>query len=226
MFLHDCADRDPERLKFALEYLHMAVQMMSDTGSRYMWILFNKQDLLPPSERDTIVNDLRKRYESEIAQYRDKHIIKVMDTPGLSAVTGDQLDVVMDEIIGTLSNEKKPSRSNPPPTNPDLNKGPSDEELREQIRRANAISEEPNGFWESFLHGDLPAWDHFTHLRAGFFVMFDCFAKGCNIFQCSDGFMDHLARLRAKNPERFRNTAHRSVHLGTLQRDSKTNNSR
>lgn len=208
-FVHSCTDN--ERLDESIQYLHQLIGWMDEFCCPNLLILLNKQDLLPPAERETIVSGLRQRFEAEIAQYGDKHTIKVMDTPGLSGRTGAQLDVIMDEVVTVIQGDKKkkPTPSTAPPKNPELEKGPSDEELRERIKKANATSDSPDEFWKSFLSGDLEAWDHHTHLRAGFFVIHDCFARGRNIFECADEFIAHLTRLREKKPDRFRNTAHR-----------------
>lgn len=207
-FIHSVTD--DERLDESIEHLHQAIAWMDEFCCPDLLILLNKQDLLPPAERDTIVNKLRQRFEAEIAQYRGKLNVKVLDTPGLSAKTGEQLDVIMEEVSNIIQGDKK-KKSTPSsaPKKVDLEKGPSDEELLERVQKANATSDTPDAFWKAFLSGDLDSWDHYTHLRAGFFVIHDSFARGRNIFECADEFIAHLSRLRAKKPERFRNTAHR-----------------
>ena len=92
-----------------------------------------------------------------------------------------------------------------------MEKGPNEEELIERIRKANTDRLNAQNFWESFMDGSLSSWDHYTHLRAGYFVMHDCFSRGLGLLECANEFMAHLNRLREGNPERFRNTAHKYV---------------
>ena len=214
IFIHDCAD---DRLEESIQHLHEACGWMSEYGCTHMWVLFNKQDLLPPAEAKSIVDKLREQYESQVYLYRRQGLqIKVMDTPGLSGRTGEGLVEVMNEIVGTLNKEKKPTPAPTQPKKPVL-EGPTEQELFERIEKANQVSPSPDEFWRSFLAGDLPAWDHYSHLRAGFFVMYDCFARGCNVFECADEFLAHLKRLRNAQPERFRNTAHRYGEMMLLR---------
>ncbi|KAK7420520.1 hypothetical protein QQX98_002718 [Neonectria punicea] len=211
VFLHDCTD--PERLDYSIEQLHTAARWMSEFGCRHMWILFNKQDLLPPSQRDSIVSGLRSRFESELSQYQDKHCIKIMDTPGLSAASGAQLDSVMKKIRQTLRQVPEPAQETTKVQVKELEQGPSEQELVEQINKASAESTEPDQFWEDFVQGNLDSWDHYAHLRAGYFVMFEGLSRGSTLLDCASLFLSRLKDLRLQNPDKFRNTAHRTMTI-------------
>ncbi|KAF4979428.1 hypothetical protein FZEAL_4371 [Fusarium zealandicum] len=213
IFIQDCNDRDPGRVDFSMEYLRMGLEWMSEFGCQHMFILFNKQDLLPPTERDAMVQELRLRVESEITQHPEKHSVKILDYPGLCATSGQQLRSAMDEIRHTLQQIKKPTQPDPKARIAELEKGPSEEELVQRVEKAIVESVDTYGFWGSFMDGSLASWDHYAHLRAGFFVMHDCFAKGSGLLECADEFMAHLDRLRQGNPERFRNTAHKTMTI-------------
>ncbi|KAH7243654.1 ADP-ribosylation factor family-domain-containing protein [Fusarium redolens] len=215
IFIQSCTDTDPDRIEFSLEYLRMGMEMMLEYEAKHMFIIFNKQDLLSEEERPKVVKDLKSRIEAEIKPYANKLDIKILDYPGLSALWGGQVHKVMDEIRKTLK-PKKPAKD----TKAEIEqreKGPSEEELRNRVRTANAESADAKTFWESFLDGSLEEWDHYTHLRAGFFVMHDSFSKGFGLLECADEFMKHLNRLREGNPERFRNTAHKTMTIFWLQ---------
>ncbi|KAF5624013.1 ubiquitin thiolesterase L3 [Fusarium tjaetaba] len=211
IFIQSCTDTDSERVEFSLEYLRMGLNMMLEYEAKHMFIIFNKQDLLSEEERPKIVKDLRDKIEAEIKPYADKLDIKILDTPGLSALGGCQVHNVMDEIRKTL---KPKNAAKDTKAEIELReKGPGEEELLNKIRTANAQSADANTFWESFLDGSLEAWDHYTHLRAGFFIIHDCFGKGVGLLECADDFMKHLNRLREIKPERFRNTAHKTMTI-------------
>ncbi|KAF9781072.1 hypothetical protein IL306_014112 [Fusarium sp. DS 682] len=211
IFIQNCTDTDPDRVEFSFEYLRMGMEMMLEFEAKHMFIIFNKQDLLSPEERPKVVKDLKAKIEAEIRPYADKLDIKILDSPGLSALWGCQVHKVMEDIRKTLTPKKATGDTKTEIEK--LEKGPSEEELVNRIRTANAESVDAKTFWESFLDGSLEEWDHYTHLRAGFFVMHDCFAKGLGLLQCADEFMRHLNRLREGNPERFRNTAHKTMTI-------------
>lgn len=207
LFVHDCTD--PDRLDYSLEQLHAGAQWMVDAGCRYMWVLFNKQDLLPPGERDSIVNGLRARFESELSPYKHSFCAKIMDTPGLSAATGEQLDEAMRDVRETLQKIPKRPAQKKQDEVAKAEQGPSEQELIERIKMLSAESLGPDEFWQAFVKGELEAWDHYNHLRAGYFVMFEGMSRRASLLECAGHFLDYLATLREKNPERFRNTAHR-----------------
>jgi ubiquitin carboxyl-terminal hydrolase L3 len=94
-----------------------------------------------------------------------------------------------------------------------LDQGPSEQELVERIKALNAASLGPDKFWGSFVRGELDSWDHYSHLRAGYFVMFEGMSRNASLLDCASHFLDYLKELREKNPERFRNTAHRYAYF-------------
>ncbi|RGP80536.1 ADP-ribosylation factor 6 [Fusarium longipes] len=211
IFIQSCEDLDPDRIEFSLEYLRMAMEMMESFGAKNMFILFNKQDHLSPEEAAKVVKDLRSQIEKEIKPYENKLDIRILDYPGLSALHGTQLHPVMEEISTALK-PAKPTK-NIKAEIEQKEKGPSEEELVNRVRQENARSTDAQTFWKAFMDGSLESWDHYTHLRAGFFVMHDCFARGLSLLECADEFMAHLNRLREGNPERFRNTAHKTMTI-------------
>ncbi|KAF4998271.1 hypothetical protein FGRMN_3320 [Fusarium graminum] len=211
IFIQSCDDVDPDRIEFSMEYLRMGMQMMAEFEAKQMFILFNKQDLLSPDEREEAIKNLQSRVQREIKPYTEKLEIKILGAPGLSALNGTQLHQVMDEIRQTLQPKKTVQD-----TKAEIQKrekGPDQDELIKIIRKANAESVEAQTFWTSFMNGSLLSWDHYTHLRAGFFVMHDGFSQGLGLLACADAFMAHLNRLREGNPDRFRNTAHKTMTI-------------
>ncbi|KAH7134614.1 hypothetical protein B0J13DRAFT_641189 [Dactylonectria estremocensis] len=208
VFLHDCSDA--ERLEDSIEQLRMALRWMSELGCRHMWILLNKQDLLPASERQSIVDGIRSRFESEVSTYRDNHRIMVVDLPGLSAASGAQLDVVVKEIRDTL---KQTSQKTTYAQVEEPERATDEKDLVERVKQANAQADDPDHFWESFVQGDLESWDHYAHLRAGYFVLFEGLSKGSSLLDCAGDFLGRLKELRQKNPSKFRNTAHRTMTI-------------
>ncbi|UZP46560.1 hypothetical protein NXS19_014372 [Fusarium pseudograminearum] len=211
IFIQSCEDLHPDRIEFSMEYLRMAMEMMESFEAKNLFILFNKQDLLSPEDAANAVRDLKSQIEKEIKPYKNKLDIRILDYPGLSALNGTHLHAAMEEIRMAL----KPAKPTPN-VKAEIEqkvKGPSEDELINRIRQENATSVDAQTFWKRFLDGSLESWDHYTHLRAGFFVLRDCFARGVGLLECADEFMTHLNRLREGNPERFRNTAHRTMTI-------------
>ncbi|RGP60969.1 ADP-ribosylation factor 6 [Fusarium sporotrichioides] len=211
IFIQSCEDLDPDRVEFSFEYLRMAMGMMESFEAKNMFILFNKHDHLSPEEAAKVVKELKSQIEKEIKPYENKLDVRILDYPGLSALHGTQLHAAMEEIRTTLK-PAKPTQ-NVKAEIEQREKGPSEDELVNRIKQGNATSVDAQTFWKGFLDGSLDSWDHYTHLRAGFFVIRDCFARGLGLLDSADEFMAHLNRLREGNPERFRNTAHRTMTI-------------
>lgn len=209
IFIQSCDDLCPDRIEYSLEYLRMSISMMESFEAKNMFILFNKQDHLSPEEAAEVIKGLKSQIEKEIEPYKNKLGIRILDYPGFSALHGTQLHPAMEEIRKALK-PAKPAQ-NAKAEIEQREKGPSEEELVNRIRQLNAKSANAQMFWKAFIDGSLESWDHYTHLRAGFFVMHDCFARGLGLLETADEFMAHLNRLREGNPERFRNTAHKYV---------------
>ncbi|KAF7549731.1 hypothetical protein G7Z17_g6186 [Cylindrodendrum hubeiense] len=213
VFLHDCHDQDSERIDYSIEQLHATMGFMAELGCRYLWILLTKQDLLPPSDREAIVSGVRKRFELELERYQGMHYVKIMDPPGLSAASGDQLYDVMKEIRQTLKQGPQPVAKFTKVQVEQLEKGPSEQELTERVYKASTESVDPDRFWTTFVEGGLDTWDHYAHLRAGYFVLFEGLSRGSSLLTCANDFLARLKELRLNHPEKFRNTAHRTMTI-------------
>ncbi|KAK5996942.1 ADP-ribosylation factor [Cladobotryum mycophilum] len=217
IFMHDCTDQT--RLDEAIAEFRFALEAMTQVEGRHVWVLFNKQDMLPLADRERIINEHRQVYEATAFPYRQVCSVEFLDLPGFSATTGDRIHDLLPRINAVLNNEGKPvskpdvksDARQDPPTKKEILQPPSREELVGRINDHLKEAGSAEDFLKLFESGDLPAWDHFTHLRAGYCVMLDCFANKRNIIACSDIFIEHLERLREKNPQRFRNTTHRTM---------------
>lgn len=215
LFVYDCSDKD--RLREALLELQSNMQMMREAEARHLWIVLNKQDLIPSSRRNQAIGEIRQQFQTAIATHGHQLIATVTDLPGLSAKTGAQLKELMDDIQQRLNAKAKTSRpdkssvSESPPAAKEENAGISQEELLSRIQKANSIAEDAETFWVAFGNGQLETWDHYNHLRAGYFVLLESLASGQGVIACSDSFIEHLERLRASNPQRFRNTTHQTM---------------
>ncbi|KAI1084435.1 ADP-ribosylation factor family-domain-containing protein [Whalleya microplaca] len=211
-FVHDCANQ--ESLDLSIKLLHEHTHQMIYAGAKYLWVLLNKQDMIPETERAVVVSDLRGRFERELAKHSGNIAWRIMTQPGLSGRTGDQLHTVLDDVRQTLR-QAQSSKNNvsQPAAEESLRNKPSDSELNHRALIQSAQIADTTEFWNSFITGDLLVWDHISHLQAGFIILLDSLSRGDGIFDAADIFISHLTRLRESKPERFRNTAHRTLTI-------------
>ncbi|KND91576.1 Uncharacterized protein TOPH_03659 [Tolypocladium ophioglossoides CBS 100239] len=211
IFVHDCVDQ--LRLDEQLGAFHSCAKKMLEVGARYMWVIFNKQDDLPPNERDSTVRGLMSRYEKAAARYSDSVVVRVLHLPGLSAKEGTQIHVVLDDIKQTLQDSQKPTaKSQVELKGLQSAHAPSRWKLVEQAEEmVNADGTTVEEFWRLFESGQLPAWDLYNLLKAGYFIMIDGFRVGSSIFNSAEVFIAHLERLRGIDPDRFPIATHRTM---------------
>lgn len=200
------------RLNESLEELGVCVEELIKKNGKHVFIMLNKQDLLAFHERDELVKNIQASFEKLLSKFADDIVSEVMDLPGLSFRSGVQLESGLSRIKTIVSGkESKTKFTKVSPTLPIVQAEPTTKQLLEQIEHLARDSQNANIFWESFLSGELPVWNHYNHLQAGYFVILNQLRDGLDIFDYADEFMKHLQRLHESNPGRFRNTTHRCV---------------
>ena len=211
IYMHDGNDRD--RLDESLEELHRAVEPLITNKGTHVFILFNKQDLIPESERKDRLDQLRTRFEEATNAYRDKINIDILDLPGLSISSGHRLEEALIHIQSALLGDEKTKAMRQVKKSPAAPPIPTKAELIERIKLSSDAAESPEEFWVNFQEARLSLWDHYTHLRAGYFVIIEERSKGKNILEIGEEFVKHIDRLRTTNPDKFRNTTHRTMTI-------------
>lgn len=212
LFLHDCSD--PRRWDESITEIKYALDGLLEMKGTHCFIAFNKQDTLPPDTRDEVIRNLQGKVELATESYRNRCHVEIIEAPGLSGITGDGIEVLLAWIQQILSN--KPAKMGSPTTPPKAivsAQPPTKDELLKRIESAQAAADGVETFWAAFLKADLTTWDHFTHLRAGYLVMLEEVSAGKSILDCPETFLGHLANLKSTHPDRFRNTAHKYVHV-------------
>lgn len=63
------------------------------------------------------------------------------------------------------------------------------------------------------MNGNIADWNHCSHLRAGYNLLLDALHVGTSILSCADEFLEHLQRLKSRDPGRFANTEHRTMTI-------------
>ncbi|KAM3469262.1 hypothetical protein MY5147_007188 [Beauveria neobassiana] len=213
IFVHHCADM--ERLDEQLELLKSSI---CDDQLRHVPVLIvlSVQDLMVAATKTEDMAKIRAAYESLAASCKRPAAIEIFDCPGFSATTSENPSIVLDEVVEMLrdkhgSAQVAPQAAKNPDTKADtvaLNASDDDERAK-TMTEADGMT--PADFWQAFADGSLAPWDHYNHLKAGFFVLIGAFEQGSGVLDAADTFVNHLERLRAGNPQRFRNTTHRTM---------------
>lgn len=157
-----------------------------------------------------MVQEVRRKYEEELVKYKDDLSWNVL-THKLSSKAGIGVSEVLEDIYQTvkrvnLEPAKEDKRDKKGRVISDL----TDEELTtEQLQRRiekeiTGDTVDPGVFWTSFLQGDLPAWTHYTYLKAFYFVILESTKKPFH--DIAEDFLIHLNQVRKISPQLFSNS--------------------
>lgn len=141
LYLHNVVD---ERTEVSLEGVRAAALMMKTVNARFIWVLFNKQDLLPSDGGQATLAFHRHMFETELSAHAPDVQWQFVDLPGFSARTGNRcselLDIIHDTTVkGTKSNSGLLPTKSSQPTNK-LDHRPSRRELLARIKREREAS--------------------------------------------------------------------------------------
>jgi len=216
LFIHNCADE--ERLDEQIEEFHRVAKGLAEGGGRYIFVILNKQDLLPPAQRRHHVADIMRRYEQESTKHADKLTIDVLDLPYLSATKSSdaELHVILDRVQESLRRGPKPraaiptwNESRPAAKRPRADLDDLKRQARQMIDADGASADE---FWQSLERGDVQEWNHYSHLRAGFFALVEGATSSMTLFDCADVLISKVKYLEALKPDHsFHDATHRQV---------------
>ncbi|KGQ05081.1 ADP-ribosylation factor [Beauveria bassiana D1-5] len=213
IFVHHCADM--ERLDEQLDLLKSSI---CDDQLRHVPVLIvlSVQDLMVAATKTEDMAKIRAAYESLAASCKRPAAIEIFDCPGFSATTSENPSIVLDEVVEMLRDKQgsaqvAPQAAKNPDTKADTvaSNASDDDERAKTMTRADDMT--TADFWQTFEDGTLAPWDHYNHLKAGFFVLIGAFEQGSGVLDAAETFVSHLERLRAGNPQRFRNTTHRTM---------------
>ncbi|KAL2843867.1 P-loop containing nucleoside triphosphate hydrolase protein [Aspergillus pseudoustus] len=209
LFLHNCSSTAEPVVE---DWFRHFLWQMVEAKSKYIWIVPTRQDDL--EERETYIERIRELYEKELSQVRPDVQYKVLKHK-VCAKTGEGLEEIMAELHRTMSLNagvvgRRPGKSNIQPKEDPT----SEEELKALIEKEGSEDTlDLQSFWASFLTAEIPAWDHRSHLKAGYIVAVESAEKGESIFTTADTFIAHLRRLKVAHPDRFRNTEHQTMTI-------------
>lgn len=204
-FVHDCT-----RNEFSLDSY---IKGMNEKGAQYIWVILNKQDLLPPNERQDIVSDHWRKLEAILKQKAEPLGISwyVVDTPGFDARKGSFVRPFVKSVTQTVLHvNTKAELKHQKTIDEAMLSMTGKDELRKKAEQTQLMPGEE--FWKAFASAEeLTSWNHTDHLQAGYLVMLQSVQQGDGLLKCSDVFLRHLMRLRRSRPDVFRNTSHLQV---------------
>ncbi|KAF2433457.1 hypothetical protein EJ08DRAFT_607112 [Tothia fuscella] len=217
LYIHNCID-DSERTESSIQALNQNVKQMFEVGAKFIWILLNKEDLIPIGQRASVVNDLRERFEQELFQYNNKIVYQFLDLPGFSAVSGKHVSSLLPIIHHSLKAHRELDGSIQPKTrepvlpHPELSEH-SHDALIARAREEGLDEDSVESFWNSFLQCNMAEWNHRCQLRAGYIILLQSLGDGKDVLHAANVFLGHTQKLRNIDPERFRNTVHRTMTI-------------
>ncbi|KAE8363160.1 hypothetical protein BDV27DRAFT_159065 [Aspergillus caelatus] len=220
LFIHNC---DPQQLEPIYDF-HYFLNFVHKYDCKHLWILLNKQDTLPPESAPLIVEGLRKKYEKEMAGYEHQLSWRILDHK-LSAKTGEGVQEILHQLHSSanllLRTRPKPQpqpraepvRDSEPKVVPDIPEDTisSPSQSKPIDNQTSQGSVNPQAFWNSFVTGDIPVWDHHTHLKVTYILVLEYTKRKRSTFAMADTMFAHLRRLRNCQPEKFKNRPHRTM---------------
>lgn len=165
-----------------------------------MTLNLNKQDLLPPEERDAIVANRRAHLVLVLKKYAEPAgiIWSIVDTPGFILIQrNSRMTLLKNSPRDVMQLEKeRPMKlhDHRKTQHTAAEKAPSDEELRDGVEKAEI--KDSNAFWTSFESAGLANWGHLAHLHAGHLVMLRGEQQSNGMLKSADTFLEHLTRLQ------------------------------
>ncbi|ATY67367.1 ARF-like GTPase ARLP2 [Cordyceps militaris] len=211
IYMHNCADM--ERLD---EQVQVLTDYMSDEALHRVPVLvvLSVQDLMAPDTRNQDMEKILTAYDELIACFKRPALLKVFHSPGFSAKTTENTHIVLDEVAKMLADKNGAASASKAAAGADPLQPSTDELDAERARTlVDADAMTTDDFWHAFGDGSLAPWDHYNHLKSGFFVLIEAFEQGRGVLDAAETFIGHLERLRKGNPERFRNTTHRTMTI-------------
>ncbi|KAL2859439.1 hypothetical protein BJX68DRAFT_226252 [Aspergillus pseudodeflectus] len=204
LWLHDCTRNEDGVPDMFERVLHEMVQ----AGCRFIWVGLNKQD--DPGVDSKTVQDARQMYEEVLLKYNGKITWKVFSNK-LSGKTGEGAVEILEEFHETVqrvklvqqsevaheSDKEKESRAEQEPRpDADLSTEQLHTRLEEHIARDTLTAD---AFWTAFLAGELTEWNHYSYLRAIYFVILNSKNKG-DVYAIGKEVSEALTRFKETSP--------------------------
>ncbi|KAL3960605.1 hypothetical protein ACCO45_005722 [Purpureocillium lilacinum] len=174
---------------------------------------------LPSTEYILFIHNCadKERFDEQIDEFH--RVAKdVLDLPYLSATKSSdaELHVILDHVQERLRRGPKPraaiptwNESRPAAKRPRADLDDLKRQARQMIDADGASADE---FWQSLERGDVQEWNHYSHLRAGFFALVEGATSSMTLFDCADVLINKVKYLETLKPDHsFHDATHRQV---------------
>jgi hypothetical protein len=174
LYIHDASS---DRVGESLARLHRYIEeVLYDRGGRGVWVLLNKMDLVPSSDRLRVFNNLETKFGFELCKYGGGFRWQVLALPEFSARSARDVrgafDVLAEELV------QAPPRSSAAvkghigePASAGATAHRVEDDLEANVEMSEAEIDE---WWDTFLHGKMKRnWRHVDYLRAVYMTMFE-----------------------------------------------------
>jgi hypothetical protein len=148
--------------------LHAHIDDIINAGAHHLLVILNKQD------REGRVAEAKKRFEQELEKYADLVLCHVVDLPGISGLTGRQVDELVQLTLSTFQSQFKPKM---PTANGQSGAWRANHSCKvcrpfapEDDQYGNLSSDE---FWKRVQEENPVLPRHVTRVRAAYFIVLE-----------------------------------------------------
>jgi hypothetical protein len=223
LFAHDCG-LDEQQTEASIELLREHLEQWPGHCG-HLWVLLNKQDVLPTENPSTVALRIRGRFHEELSKCSGANLHwEILDLPRTSPQSGGKLLSVLDDVAAALDSRTRRLFPFPNPDDGQIHNPKSPEafprsvevptrsEQRTSIgdtKQGECLTMDDDTFWALFLKADIKHWDHRSYLRAAYKVLLDALEQERGVWEASQVFSHHLQRLRHSNNHIFLDTSNR-----------------
>ncbi|KAI9373801.1 hypothetical protein BJX61DRAFT_501286 [Aspergillus egyptiacus] len=228
LYVHNCEPR-LDGTDENVYHLHLWVRLMLEKGCRFLYIVPNKQDMLPPAKARDLADELRNIYEKELAEYQGQVSWRILGHK-ISAKTGEGVREILDKVYTELSSEIGVSLwTHPQSAQPKTRTSEPEIRTSKPKIRTSTVSNpslvlpikgggsvhppDARTFWALFSNGNIPVWDHHMNLKAAYLLVLEYLQQGKSTSAMADAFLACLRKFRAVQPEKLQDAEHRTMTI-------------
>jgi hypothetical protein len=209
LFVHDCSF-DEQQTEASVELLREHLEQLLGHGG-HLWVLLNKQDLLPTENPSAVALRIRGRFNKELSEHAGSNLHwDIVDLPGVNQQRGGKLLPVLDNIAAALGSKPEKLSLFPKMDDDQTYNNESSETLPQSVeppigsmKQGKYLTMDDDTFWTLFLKADIKHWDHRSYLRAAYKVLLDILEQNRSVWEAGEVFSHHIQRLRHSNKHIF-----------------------
>lgn len=214
LFVHDCS-LDEQQTEASMELLREHLEQLLGQGG-HIWVLLNKQDLLPTENPSAVALRIRDRFNKKLSEHAGTNLHwEILDLPGVNQQRCGKLLPVLDNVAAALGSKTRrlspfPKVDDDQAYNPESSEAlpqsvelPTGSEQRASMNQDKYHTMDDDTFWNLFLKADIKHWNHRSYLRAAYKVLLDALEQKQSVWEASEVFSHHIQRLGHSNKHIF-----------------------